>query len=69
MEARLEKKQEHEKFVKNLSPFVDLDCTHSSDTREGRQVALARLIREEENEELFHSSILEEGIFTLLHSN
>lgn len=62
MDARLEKNQEHEMFIKKLSPFVDLDCTHSSDTREGRQVALARLIREEENEELFQSSILEEGI-------
>lgn len=61
MDTRFEKNQEHEKFVKKLSPFVDLDCPHFGDTREGRQVALARLIREEENEELFQSSILEEG--------
>lgn len=69
MDTRFEKNQEHEKFVKKLSPFVDLDCPHFGDTREGRQVALARLIREEENEELFQSSILEEGIDNISRGN
>lgn len=62
MNARPEKNQKHKMFVKKLCPFVDPHREYLDSTGNRRQVALARLIKEEENEEVFQSSVLKEEV-------
>lgn len=62
MNARPEKNQKHKMFIKKLCPFVDPHREYLDSTGNRRQVALARLIKEEENEEVFQSSVLKKEV-------